>query len=183
MGPRKVWLCLTVLCMVVVSSSGCIGLIPAREALETIRNKPKFESVDERVTLNHTFTTIVPIEYHDEKRFNVDEDVSMISIYFSVTWAWEDQTTFLPDDSRYVEVRLIDSEGSEVYSYRTSNGSRPQEEHKLPPFESGEWVLEVDARGYGQELINFGDNDNFRVIVTIERSCVEYPTEKGCQFN
>jgi len=170
--------------MVMISSTGCIGLIPAREVLETIRDEPEFDSIKERVTLNHTFTSFTPIEYHDEKRFSVDEDVSMISIYFSVTWAWEDQTSFLPADSRFVEVRLIDSESTTVYSYRTSNGSRPQEEHKLPPFEVGEWVLEVDARGYGQELINFGDNDNFRVIVTVERSCVEYPNEgDDCTFN
>jgi len=183
MGPRKAWLSLTVLCMVILSSSGCIGLIPAREALETIRDEPEFDAEEYRVTLNHTFTSLIPIEYHDEKRFNVDEDVSTISIYFSVNWAFEDQTTFIPDDSRFIEVRLIDPEGSEVYSYRTSNGSRPQEEHKLPPFELGEWVIEVDARGYGQDWISIGENDNFRIIVTIVKSCIEFPTEDGCHFN
>ena len=39
------------------SSIGCIGLVPAREFMEDLRDPPKLETLTDSVQLNHTFIT------------------------------------------------------------------------------------------------------------------------------
>ncbi len=50
--------------------------------------------------------------------------------------------------------------------------------------ETGIWTLEVEARGYGADLVVIDSYDDFMVKVTVEQQCTYYPTEDDvCAFD
>ena len=48
-----------------------------------------------------------------------------------------------------------------------------------PSFAKGEWVLLVDARGYGESFTG-QLKDSFSIQITVEKSCIQYPLEDSC---
>ena len=45
------------LAIIMASNIGCIGLVPAREFMEDLRDPPKLETLTDSVQINHTFIT------------------------------------------------------------------------------------------------------------------------------
>jgi len=166
--------------LILSSFAGCMGLIPARETMESFRD-PAYDSLAvHKLEVSHTFETISPIEFTNESTFNVDQSTTQVSIYFKAAFAFSDT---LPNEnaSRYVRATLTDSAGTVVWSKDVSEDTLPQEEKLLPTpsFPTGEWTLDVRARGWGENTLGLVQ-DNFIILVTVERTCVQYPLVEDC---
>jgi hypothetical protein len=81
----------------------------------------------------------------------------------------------------YVRATLTDSEGVIQWHADVNSNSAPVEEkiEPTPEFAKGEWVLDVQARGIGEETFGI-IHDNFNIQLTITKLCVEYPSEGTC---
>ena len=76
------------LAILLASSMGCIGLVPAREFMEDLREPPKLEDRIERINASHVFTTDLTdvqgsTSYSTVQSFEVDSNVIEISAYIS----------------------------------------------------------------------------------------------------
>ena len=170
------------------SSSGCLGLLQSREMIENLRGLPETKSESVTYMHEHVFTTLVDIEEHENTTtFEVDESVSEIVIYRKVGITGSDVIEdvvggCLENNSRYVR--------ADLWAPNTGPGDSPAwslDECKnlpantvdiLPPFEAGTWTLDVVARGSG--LTNTALQDQFKISITLTRTCIEYPMEDDC---
>ena len=166
------------------SSAGCLALITSRELLETLRDSPVAESKTQKYSLNNTFTGISPSAFYDSEEIIINDTVSELRIYFRASMAFAEQTDNLPvNNVRYVNARLLEADGSVFWSVNATNTTRPPEAREFQPFNSGTWTLEVDARGYGADLVIQEFYDEFIVQVTVVRDCTTYPSEDECTFD
>ena len=62
MGPRPTVVALIVL-LLSSTFAGCIGLVPAREYLESRRDPVEIQTIYDRVAFAHTFTNAVAVSY------------------------------------------------------------------------------------------------------------------------
>lgn len=171
--------------LLVSSSAGCLSLVTTRELLESMRDEPVADSMTQKYSLNNTFTSLSPNPYFGSDEIIINETVSEIRIYFRASMAFADQTENLPLDSvRYVNARLIQADGTEFWSINATNTTRPPELREFQPFTAlGTWTLEVDARGYGADVVIQEFYDEFLVQVTVVRECTKYPAEDKCSFD
>jgi hypothetical protein len=176
---------LVALTMLLTSTVGCLGLIPAREAIEGFREAADDDLTYHKIDVSHTFLTLPqPEPYTNKSVFLVDDSVTDISIYFKASFTFSDLIPQFENYTRYVRATLTDSEGEIKWVVDVSSDSAPTEE-KLEPnpvFAKGDWVLDVEARGFGETTTNIV-NDNFNIQLTITQSCTVYPMEKGCSTN
>jgi hypothetical protein len=181
MGLRPTVVALTVL-LLSSTLAGCIGLVPAREYLESRRDPVEIQTIYDRVAFAHTFTNAVET-YSNSSSFYVDESVIQIDIYFKASFVGSDQIGCLDAGGalRYVQVTLTDADGGVPWSTEVCQDANPPEESLLaqPEFTGGEWTLTVDAQGTGERFLNHF-KDNFNVVVTIHRNCMKYPLEDSC---
>ena len=175
---------LVVLTMLLTSTVGCLGLIPAREAIEGFREPAEDDLTYHKIGVSHTYTSIVVQPYTNKSIFVVDDSVTEISIYFKASFVFGGLVELLePIESnvRYVRATLTDSEGEIQWSVDVSSSSTGVEERIELEFVNGkgDWVLDVEARGYGE---SFGSmfHDNFNIQLTITQRCVQYPMEQFC---
>lgn len=170
--PLAVFVALT---MLLVSSSGCLGLLQGREYMESLREEPNEDQSFAALTIEHTFAQLQQEEWDED--FPIDSSVTEISVYFVTSFIGDDA---IPDewDSRYVNVTIYDSNGADVWSNeRTDSGTslqvkiEPQENGK---FLSGDWNVVIKALGAGIAGV---DQDTFKVVITITRTCLEYPPD------
>ncbi len=186
MGHPK--LAATLLLMVLMTStSGCMGLIAARESVESLRD-PAYDSLNnKKLTIAHEFTTLTnySMEYVNRSTFIVTEQTTEIDIYFKVTFELSESPLF-PDlffdnETHYVRATLTDSEGDIQWEQDVSEDASPLEERlqPIPSFALGEWELEVRARGGGQNTVD-SLRDQFLLIVTVTNTCVQYPLVDDC---
>ena len=172
---------LVVLTMLLTSTVGCLGLIPAREAIESFRDPAKDDLTFHKIDVSHTYTSVEIQPYTNKSVFIVDDSVTEISIYFKASFTFSDIFPQFENNTRYVRATLTDSEGVIQWSVDVSSDSAPTEE-KLEPnpvFAKGDWVLDVEARGVGETSSN-SFQDNFNIQLTITQRCVQYPMEKSC---
>ena len=167
------------------SNAGCLALITSREFLESLRDAPDADSKTQKYSLNNTFTGISPSAYYDSEEITINDTVSELRIYFRASMAFADQTENLPvNNVRYVNARLLEADGTVFWSVNATNTTRPPEAREFKPFNSGTWTLEVDARGYGADLVIQEFYDEFLVQVTVVRDCTRYPTDGDeCTFD
>ncbi|MEC7111688.1 MAG: hypothetical protein VXX03_06070, partial [Candidatus Thermoplasmatota archaeon] len=181
MGPRPTVVALIVLLMS-STLAGCIGLVPAREFLETRRDSVETVTVYDRVAFAHTFTNLVET-YSNSSSFYVDESVTQIDVYFKASFVASDSVGCLDAGGtlRYVQATLTDSEGGVLWSTDVCEDANPPEESYFaqPEFAGGEWILTVEAQGGGERFLN-QFKDNFNIVVTIHRNCMKYPLEDSC---
>ena len=163
--------------------SGCIGLVPAREFLEGMRDDPVKSTDTNEIVVSHTFTTPSPQLFTPvPSEFMVDGYVTEISAYLSVQNFLSEQTDWLPNETRYVRAILTDAIGTVVWQQEISETSTILETQLQPPFAQGEWSLQIEARGYGEELLG-QFQDSFHIVITIERACTIYPGELNCNYD
>ena len=172
---------LVVLVMLLTSTAGCLGLIPAREAIEGFREPAEESLTYEKIDVAHTYTTLEIQPYTNRSTFVVDDSVTDISIYFKAAFTFSDVFPPIENNTRYVRATLTDSEGTIHWQRDDSTTVNPVEEtiEPNPEFTKGEWVLDVEARGIGEETFGLV-HDNFNIQLTITKKCIEYPLELDC---
>ena len=186
MRPKHAMSAFVMLAILMTSTMGCIGLVPAREFMEDLRQPPEMIDVDKKINASHVFTTDVTdvagsTTYSSVQKFEVDSDVVEISAYISASMPLE---IIVPvsTDVRFVRASLTDSEGNQVWVEEVTETERKMVATFSQPLAAGTWTLNVDARGYGEELANLY-KDSFQVLIKIERKCWEYPNEIGCAYD
>ena len=184
MATRTAFCALMFTSLLLSSSAGCLALITSREFLEALRDAPESDEMEQKYSLNNTFTGITPSAYYDSEEIIINDTVSELRIYFRASMAFADQTENLPvNNVRYVNARLLEADGTVFWSVNATNTTRPPVSREFKPFNSGTWTLEVDARGYGADLIIQEFYDNFLIEITVVRDCTKYPSEDECTFD
>ena len=172
---------LVVLVMFLTSSAGCLGLIPAREATEGFRGPAELSLTYKKIDVAHTYTTLEIQPYTNRSTFVVDDSVTDISIYFKATFTFSDTFPTFENNTRYVRATITDSNGVVQWHVDVSSTSSPAEEKikPNPEFAKGEWVLDVEARGIGEETLGI-IHDKFNIQLTVTKECILYPLEVEC---
>jgi hypothetical protein len=181
MGARPVVVAL-VLLLLSSTLSGCLALVPAREFLEWQRDDVQLVTVYHREDLSHTFTELAEA-YTNQTSFYVDDSVSQIDVYFKASFSFSDEVGCADAGvTRFVRATLLMPDNTAAWETEVCENANPPEEHLLPQpeFQRGEWVLSVEARGVGEEFLN-QFKDNFNVVVTVHRECVQYPLDDACE--
>ena len=178
---RRLLPMLVVLAILMTSTVGCLGLIPAREAVEGFREPAEWAFDYDKIYVSHIYTTLEIQPYTNKSTFVVDDSVTEISVYFKAAFTFSDIFPQFENNTRYVRATLTDSEGVIQWHVDVSSDSAPVEEtlEPTPEFAKGEWVLDVEARGIGEETLGL-IHDNFNIQLTITKTCVEYPLEADC---
>ena len=187
MRPRNAMSAFAMLAILMASTMGCIGLVPAREFMEDLRSEPERKDIIDKINASHTFTTDFSdiagsTQYQESQSFEVDANVVKISAYIEAAIPGD-----LPDSleqviPRYVTATLTDADGNVVWSETLRQTGRNMVATFTEDLASGTWKLDIDARGYGEEIAN-QVKDSFDVLVTIESKCWQYPNEAGCSFD
>jgi len=187
MRPKYAIRAFVLLGIILASNIGCIGLVPAREFMEDAREEPEVKDVIEKIKLNHTFVSAFPdissTVYTHQERFSVDENVNEVKVYIGVAIAGPDD--LFPDlgaDYRFVEATLTDANGDVVWSQKCQKTCNPAVSTFQEPLAIGTWTMTIDARGYGEDLVNTY-KDSFELYVHLFKECTEYPTEGKCSFD
>ena len=167
------------------SLSGCLGLLQAREAIEELRDDVYQVSYPDKVDMAHTFTTITVQPYSNQTSFPVDEAVERIEIYFKVGMSGSDQIScideVLTSELRYVRAEVTTPSGISFWLQDVCEDVTPTVDtfEPDPEFETGDWMLNVEARGWGENTIG-AFQDNFIIVITVHRVCQQYPVEPPC---
>ena len=167
------------------SLSGCLGLLQAREAIEELRDDVYQVSYPDKVDMAHTFTTITVQPYSNQTSFPVDEAVERIEIYFKVGMSGSDQIScideVLTSELRYVRAEVTTPSGISFWLQDVCEDVTPTVDtfEPDPEFETGDWMLNVEARGWGENTIG-AFQDNFSIVITVHRVCQQYPVEPPC---
>jgi hypothetical protein len=163
------------------SSSGCLGLLQMRETMEDLRDEPEIKSESIKISHKKIFATFSPVVYNNTSSFYIDESVSEIVIWRQVTLTGSDIFGCLENFTRYVRAELYTPTGVEpVWSIDVCQNLDPVtvDITPNPTFETGNWRLEIVARGQG--TTSSAIQDKLEINITIKRTCIEYPLEKGC---
>ena len=171
------------LSMLLVSTSGCIGLLQSREYMEHLRGDIKVKTQTETTTVEHFFNQAEVNREWNEK-FTIDSEVTAIGVYFSTYFGGETVKELFEQlgvlDPREVEVTITDPLGTVQYNAtRETSGSSPYvniEPELDGKFASGEWNINIVGTGGGL----FGEQDDFSLSVYVDRSCTIYPQEDVC---
>ena len=173
------------LTLMMSSLSGCLGLLQAREAIEELRDDVYQVSYPDKVDMAHTFTTITVQPYSNQTSFPVDEAVERIEIYFKVGMSGSDQIScideVLTSELRYVRAEVTTPSGISFWLQDVCEDVTPTVDtfEPDPEFETGDWMLNVEARGWGENTIG-AFQDNFIIVITVHRVCQQYPVEPPC---
>lgn len=171
------------LSMLLVSTSGCIGLLQSREYMEHLRGDIKVQTQTETTTVEHFFNQAEVGREWNEK-FTVDSEVTAIGVYFKTTMAGETVKEIFEQlgilDPRQVEVTITDSLGTLRYN-ATHDTTKTAPYVNIEPgvdgkFVSGEWNINIVGTGGGL----FGEQDDFLLNVYVDRSCTIYPQDEVC---
>ena len=168
------------------SVSGCLGLLQAREAVEGMRDKVELVPYPDKVDMTHTFTTIAIQPYSNHTSFPIDDSVERIEIYFKVGMSGSDQISCfdegLSEELRYVRAQVTTPSDTIFWLQDVCEDVTPTVENFEPEnntFETGNWDLDVEARGWGETTVG-AIQDNFIIVITIHRVCLQYPNEPDC---
>ena len=102
------------LTMMLVSSSGCLGLLQGREYMESLRDDPIESESFAPLSIEHTFVNVQQETWDED--FSIDSAVTEISVYFKAAFFLSDLTDDLGLEPRYVDVSIKDSNGNEMWS-------------------------------------------------------------------
>tara|TARA_B110000467_G_scaffold155993_1_gene168981 strand:+ start:695 stop:1285 length:591 start_codon:yes stop_codon:yes gene_type:complete len=178
---------LMVMIFLLSSTSGCLGLLQARETIESLRGEPETKSESIKITHFKAFSTLNPEDwesYENVSTFEIDETVSEILVFRKVTVQGSEFIGCLENFTRYVRAELwapnAGPNDQPAWSIDVCEdlGAATANIAPTPTFETGTWRLEISARGAGIE--NSAAQDSFRIEITIKRTCIQYPLEDAC---
>jgi hypothetical protein len=183
MGSRKAFQAFLMLGILLMSSAGCIGLVPAREFVEQMR--PQAELVIESEHFGETY--IFPAGWSLNERISswdivIDSDVVEVRAYFKASFALADSLPFVPEGARYVEATLSDAEGNIVWTEKLTVTQTAFVFTELPPFEQGTWNLYLSGRGFGNPAAAGIASDSYQIMISVDRNCWNYPIEGNCDI-
>lgn len=164
------------LTMLLVSTSGCLGLLQGREYMESLRDEPEEKLDFSALTIEHVFTNFQQEEWDED--FPIDSSVTEISVYFTTSFVGDD---VVPDDwdARYVNVTVYDPNGKVEWSKERTEGGTNLQENIEPQengkFLSGDWNVKIRAIGAGFSAAD--TSDDFLVTITVTRTCLEFPPD------
>ncbi len=169
------------LTMLMVSASGCIGLLQGREYMEHLRGDVAQSTSIETTVVEHAFTNAeINIEWNE--KFTVDTEVTKIGVYFKTEMAGEIIREIFPDffDLREVKVEIKDPNGNLKYN-ATHDTTKTAPYVLIEPefdgeFVSGEWNINIIGTGGGV----LSEKDNFLLSVDVTRTCTIYPQDEVC---
>ena len=176
---------LLVMTIVLGSSSGCLGLLQSREFLENGRDAPKLDTETISYKEIKVFNNLFEWEAYTNTTFiPIDDSVSEISIYRKVQITGTEDIGCFESFTRYVRAELYTPSNNLAWSIDVckdlgASTDPLNMEEGSTTFESGNWRLEINARGGG--LQNTALQDNFQVDINIKRTCLTYPMEDVCE--
>ncbi len=168
------------------SISGCLGLLQARETIEGLRDDVYTITYPDKVDISHTFETINIQPYQNFTSFPIDDSVERIEIYFKVVMSGSDTISCIDDiftkTVRYVSAEVKTPSGDIVWAQDVCEDVSPNVVtlESNSSFETGDWGLDVDARGWSDPTDFTPFADNFIIIITVYRVCEQYPIEPAC---
>ena len=178
---RRILTAFVALTFLLVSASGCIGLLQSREYMEHLRGEVESETTTDTTIVEHAFTNAeINVEWNE--KFSVDSEVTRIGVYFKTEMAGEIIRELLPDffDLREVTVEITDSNGNLKYNAtHDTTKTAPYvliEAEEDGKFVSGEWNINIIGTGGGIGT----EQDNFLLSVDVARSCTIYPQDDVC---
>ncbi len=181
MNSRSAMYAFGMLFILVMTNIGCIGLVPAREAIEGLRDPPELTELEFKVNINHTFVDIQLTPFVIQETFEIDSRVTEIKAFMQASLRVGDVGSGT-EEINYVEATLTDANGTQIWSQRLTESGAQKVPTFNPPFAEGTWTLRIEARGYGEELFGL-QKDSFQVIVTVEKECWKYSYEENCSFD
>ena len=110
------------LTMLLVSSSGCLGLLQGREYMESLRGDPEESESQSPLSIEHTFVNVQQETWDED--FPIDSSVTEISVYFKAAFFLSDLTDDLRLEPRYVLVMIHDLHCYATWSNRTTPTER-----------------------------------------------------------
>ena len=167
------------------SLSGCLGLLQARETIEGLRDDVYSVTYPDKVSMSYNFKTIELLPHTNFTKFPIDDSVTKIDIYFKVSFAFSDTVSCIDNiftkEARYIEVEMATPSGVVIYEEDTCEDVAPKTTtfESDDSFELGDWSLSIESRGAGEDFIG-AFQDNFLIIVTVYRTCEQYPMEPPC---
>ena len=170
-------------------STGCLALPVQRELMESWRDPPVLLDKPIQAGWSHSFDTGATLDsviFQAETELVFDETVAKLEITFRAQLPWSDQIEEIigndTNEVRYVEARMWEpgtkSSGGEPFWELRVTKDYPLDRFQWPgPFEEGNWILEVEARGYGitTPVDQASFHDQFDLLATITMPCVRFP--------
>ena len=176
------------LLMLVVStvSAGCLGLVIQREIMETMREEPEVINKEESYFWDITFDSdsIEAIQYTNETPITFDDTVSKLTIVFRAQFPYssilEQVVPNGTNEYRYAEIRVwepgVKAAGGNPYWEVKATQDYPLERFEFSDLVNGNWLVEIDARGYGWDspVDQASFHDHFDMSLTITKPCVRF---------
>jgi len=169
------------LSMLLVSASGCLGLLQSREYMEQLRGDVELATTTKTAEVKHVFLSPLVDEEWNE-RFTVDSEVSRIGVYFKTTMVLDDSLAAAGVELRAVEVKITDAAGNLRYN-ATHQSTKTAPYFLIEPnadgkFSAGEWNINIVGDGmYFPDPIG---SDEFLLTVDVTRTCTIYPQDEIC---
>ena len=167
-------------------SAGCMGLVMQREIMEDMRDEPFVINREEAYLWDVTFNSdsLESVQYTNQTQIVFDETVSKLSITFRAQFPYssilEEVVPNSTNEYRYVEVRVwepgVKESGGNPFWEVKATQDYPLERFEFSELSNGNWLVEVDARGYGFDspIEQASFHDQFDVSVTITKPCVHF---------
>ena len=178
---------LSLLLMLVFStiSAGCMGLVMQREIMEDLRAEPFPISKDESYFWHVTFNsdTLESVQYTNQTEIVFDDTVSKLTITFRAQFPYssilEDVIPNGTNEYRYVDAKIwepgVKESGGNPYWEVRATQDYPLERFEFSDLVNGNWLVEIEARGYGNDLIDVASfHDHFDMTVTITKPCGQF---------
>ena len=167
-------------------SAGCMGLVMQREIMEDMRDEPFVINREEAYLWDVTFNSdsLESVQYTNQTQILFDETVSKLSITFRAQFPYssilEEVVPNSTNEYRYVEVRVwepgVKESGGNPFWEVKATQDYPLERFEFSELSNGNWLVEIDARGYGFDspIEQASFHDQFDVSVTITKPCVHF---------
>lgn len=167
-------------------NAGCMGLVMQREIIEDIREEPFVINREEAYLWDVTFNSdsLESVQYTNQTQIVFDETVSKLSITFRAQFPYssilEEVVPNSTNEYRYVEVRVwepgVKESGGNPFWEVKATQDYPLERFEFSELSNGNWLVEIDARGYGFDspIEQASFHDQFDVSVTITKPCVHF---------
>ena len=162
-----------------------MGLVMQRELMEWDREKPHVFPQDESYFWEVTFTSesldLESVQYTNQTQIVLDDTVSKMLITFHAEFPYS--TLFDLNDTnefRYVEVKVwepgVKESGGNPYWEVRATQDYPLQRFDFLNLASGQWTVEIDARGYGIDapIEQASFHDYFDMTLTITKPCVHF---------
>ena len=164
-----------------------------REIMESLRDDPETIDKEESTRWDVTFDadSIEAIQYTNETPIEFDETVSKLTIVFHAQFPYssilEQVVPNGTNEYRYVEVRVwepgVKAAGGNPYWEVKATQDYPLERFEFSDLVNGNWLVEIDARGYGWDspVDQASFHDHFDMSLTITKPCVRWvDTDAEC---